>query len=202
MSPMSNTSSTSSTSSTMTLRTFVAYVEDRPGVLNRVMSLLRRRAYNIESVTVGRSHLEGVSRVTLSLEADDDGARRIEANVYKLIDILWVRDITRVASISRDLALVKVRASSETRASVLHLCETFRAHVVDVADGAMVLEISGTADKLDSFLEQLRPLGILETVRTGMVAMTRGADAPDLSLESHEPRGAEDGAPSGEPAAA
>jgi acetolactate synthase-1/3 small subunit len=169
--------------SSSTLRTFVAYVEDRPGVLNRVTSLFRRRAYNIQSLTVGRTHVAGISRLTVSLEADDDGARRIEANVYKLIDVLWVRDITRIPSVQRDLALIKVKASAEVRASVLQLCEVFRAHVVDVAEGTLMLEITGTDDKLDGFLDVLRPLGVVEMVRTGMIAMTRGPESPALAFD-------------------
>lgn len=166
------------------LRTFIAYVEDRPGVLNRVASLIRRRAYNIESLGVGRTHRKGVSRLTLVLEADEDAARRLEANLYKLVNILWVRDVTHMPCVERDLALIKVKANAATRAQVLQLCEVFRARAVDVAPEALTLEITGTADKLDGLLDVLRPFGIIEMVRTGMLVMTRGAEEVEARLDS------------------
>lgn len=158
----------------MTLRTFVAHVEDRPGVLNRVVSLFRRRGYNIESLTVGTTDREGVSRLTVVMEADDDGARRIEANLYKLVNVLYVEDLSRAATVTRDLALLKVAATSVTRPQILQLAEVFRARAVDVTPEALVLEMTGAADKIDGLVEVLRPFGILEMVRTGIVAMRRG----------------------------
>src|SRR5215468_1100850 len=100
------------------LRTFIAHVEDLPGVLNRVTSLFRRRSYNIESLAVGRTHEPGVSRLTAVIAADDDGARRIEANLYKLVNVLRVDDTTERPTVARELALVKVRANAASRASV------------------------------------------------------------------------------------
>jgi acetolactate synthase-1/3 small subunit len=163
-----------------TVRTFIAYVQDRPGVLARVAMLFRRRAWNIVSLTVGGTHVAGVSRMTFQTEADDDAARRVEANLYKLIEVLWVKDITRESSIQRDLALIKVKADASTRSQVLQLCEVFRAKTVDVSAEALVLEITGTDDKIAGFLEVLRPLGVVEMVRTGMIAITRGAEAPPI----------------------
>lgn len=162
------------------LRTFIAYVEDRPGVLNRVSSLFRRRAYNIESLTVGRTHLPGVSRLTVVMDANTDAAQRIEANLYKLVNVLWVKDITHDAVVERDLALIKVRANADNRAQILQLCEVFRARAVDVSPEALIIEMAGADEKVDSLLEVLKPFGILEAVRSGMIAMTRGADVPDL----------------------
>jgi acetolactate synthase I/III small subunit len=174
------------------LRTFIAYVEDRPGVLNRIASLFRRRAYNIDSLTVGRTDVAGVSRMTLVMEAaDEDAARRIEANLYKLVNVLWVKDITNSASVERDLAMIKVRATAENRAQVLQLCEVFRARAVDMGPEAMIVEITGTEDKIDGLLEVLKPFGIVEMVRTGMIAMTRGAEGPDIHkwvVPAHAPR--------------
>src|SRR6202008_633744 len=100
-----------------------AYVEDRPGVLNRMTSLLRRRNYNIISLTVGRTERAGVSRMTIVLEADDDAARRIEANLYKLVNVLWVEDTADTATVVRELALIKVRADGTVRSEVIRLCE-------------------------------------------------------------------------------
>jgi len=163
-----------------TMRTFIAYVDDRPGVLNRVVSLFRRRAYNIESLTVGRTDRDGISRITLVMEADDDAALRIAANLYKLVNVIRVEDITHAAKLSRDLALVKVRADQTNRAHVLQIAEVFRARVVDVAPSALMIEITGTQEKIDGLVEVLRPFGILEMVRTGAIAMTRGAEEREL----------------------
>ncbi len=163
--------------------TFVAYVEDKPGVLNRVASLFRRRAYNIESLTVGHTDQPGVSRMTIVTNVDRETARRVEANLYKLVNVLRVENVTETPSVMRDLALIKVRADAESRAQVLQVCDVFRARVVDVAPEALVVEITGTEDKIEGLLEVLRPFGILEMVRTGRVAMTRGAHTPTFNPE-------------------
>ena len=159
------------------VRTFLAYLEDRPGVLNRVASLFRRRAFNIESLTVGRTEREGVSRMTLVVRADDDAARRLEANLYKLVNVLAVEDVTHAPAVVRELALIKVRAGADVRVAVMQLCETFRARMVDVAPETLVAEITGAQEKIDGLIEMLRPFGVLELVRTGAVAMTRGLDS-------------------------
>lgn len=160
------------------LRTLVVYVEDKPGVLNRVASLFRRRAYNIEELNVGRTHEPGVSRMTIVVAADRDMARRVEANLYKLIEVLRVDDITELPQIARSLALVKVRASATERPQVLRICEVFRARAVDVTPDSVTVEITGTEDKIDGLLAVLRPFGVVEMVHTGTVAMARGADVP------------------------
>jgi len=159
------------------LRTFIAYVEDLPGVLNRITSLLRRRNYNIVSLTVGRTERAGTSRMTIVIEADEDAARRIEANLYKLVNVLWVEDTTSASTIVRELALVKVRADATNRTEVMKVCEVFRARVVDVGPEALVAEITGNAEKIDGLVDVLRPFGVLELVRTGGVAMVRSAEA-------------------------
>lgn len=160
--------------SSQILRTFVAYVEDRPGVLNRMASLFRRRNYNIVSLNVGRTHEAGVSRMTFRMEADDDMARRIEANLYKMVNVLSVEDITQKGSVSRDLALIKVTVGPDKRAEVLQLCEVFRARAVDVGPETLIVETTGTQDKIDGLVAILEPFGIAEMVQTGTVAMTRG----------------------------
>jgi acetolactate synthase-1/3 small subunit len=154
--------------------TFVAYVEDKPGVLNRVASLMRRRAFNIESLTVGPTERNGVSRLTMVVDTDDMGARRLEANLYKLVNVLRVEIVTDLPSVVRDLALVKVSADASSRAQVMQLVDVFRARVVDVANDSLIIEITGTEDKLEGLVDVLRPFGILEMVRTGIVAMRRG----------------------------
>jgi acetolactate synthase-1/3 small subunit len=155
------------------LQTFVVYVEDKPGVLNRVASLFRRRAFNIASLTVGHTEQPGVSRMTIVVEADDMVASRIEANLYKLINVLYVENLTVQPSVVRDLALIKVEATPETRHQVIQITDVFRARVVDVATDSVIVEVTGTADKIDGIVEVLRPYGIIEMVRTGIVAMNR-----------------------------
>ncbi len=124
--------------------TFVVYVENKPGVLSRVVSLFRRRAFNIDSLTVGRTEKPEVSRMTIVVDADDDQARRIVANVYKLVNVLLVDDVTNQNPIVRDLALIKIGATHEARSHVLELASVFRARVVDVAPDALTIEITGT----------------------------------------------------------
>lgn len=154
--------------------TFIAYVEDKPGVLNRVVSLFRRRTFNIESLTVGHTDLPGVSRMTIVVDTDDLGARRIEANLYKLVNVLRVDELTDKPVVSRDLALLKVKADAASRGQVMQFVDMFRARIVDVSNESLIVEITGTEDKIEGLLEVLRPLGIVEMVRTGIVAMTRG----------------------------
>jgi acetolactate synthase-1/3 small subunit len=156
-------------------QTFIAYVDDEPGTLNRVVSLFRRRGFNIDSLTVGRTERAGVSRITLVVQADDDTARRLEANLYKLVNVLHVEDITHAPSVFRELAFVKVSAGPERRGEILQLVDAFRARTVDVGPASIIVEITGTQEKLDGLIEVLRPFGILEMVRTGAVAMARGA---------------------------
>ncbi len=154
--------------------TFVALVEDKPGVLNRVVSVFRRRAFNIESLTVGRTHVEGVSRMTIVVDSEDTDVERIMPYMYKLINVLQVEDLTFAPRVSRDLAMVKINATPENRADVMKLAEVFRARVVDVTNTSLIIEITGDEDKIDGFVDVLRPYGIIEMVRTGIVAMERG----------------------------
>ena len=163
--------------------TFVVYVEDKPGVLNRVASLFRRRGFNIESLTVGHTEQEGVSRMTIVMNANDVVAQRVEANLYKLVNVLRVENVTYMPSVMRDLALIKVQADSEVRAQVLQICDVFRARAVDVTPEALIVEITGTEEKIEGLCEVLRPFGILEMVRTGRVAMTRGSEIPGAHPE-------------------
>jgi acetolactate synthase-1/3 small subunit len=158
------------------LRTFIAYVEDQPGVLARVASLFRRRAYNIDSLAVGRTETPGVSRMTIVMEGDETVARLVEANMYKLVNVLRVEDVTNEPTILRDIALVKVQVDAEMRTQVMQISEVFRARVVDVTPESLILEITGTEDKIQGLLEVLRPFGIVEMVRAGTIAMTRGAE--------------------------
>src|ERR1700704_7142440 len=163
------------------LNTFVVYVEHKPGVLTRVASRFRRRAFNIDSLTVGRTEKPEVSRMTITVDADYDQARRIEANLYKLVNVILVDNITNEESIVRDMAMIKVAATHEARSHVLELASVFRARVVDVAPESLTIEITGAEDKIDGLLEVLRPYGVLEMVRTGIVAMRRGSKSSDAA---------------------
>jgi acetolactate synthase-1/3 small subunit len=171
------------TEPTLRSRTFVVLVDDKPGVLDRVASLFRRRAYNIESLAVGHTDKTGVSHITVVMNADDRTARLVEANLYKLVNVLDVQDVSNVPSVTRDLALIKVKAGHDKRAEVLQIAEVFRARVVDVSPDALIFEITGTEDKIDSLVDVLRPFGIEGLARTGRVAMVRAASEAVSSLE-------------------
>jgi acetolactate synthase-1/3 small subunit len=179
------------------LNTFVVYVENKPGVLTRVASLFRRRAFNIDSLTVGRTEKPEVSRMTIVVDADHDQALRVEANLYKLVNVLLVENITGKPSICRDLAIIKVSAAHNERSPILEIINVFRARVVDFALDSLTIEITGGEEKVDRLLDVLRPYGILEMVRTGIVAMRRGTK----SEESEAVAAAVAGAASGNSAA-
>lgn len=154
--------------------TLIALVEDKPGVLNRVASLFRRRNFNIESLNVGRTENPDISRMTIVMDSEASDAREVEVSLYKLVNVIDVQDVTSQPAVTRDLALIKVKATPEQRAEVANLASIFRAKIVDVAPDSVIVEITGTEDKIESLVELLRPIGIVETVRTGQVAMTRG----------------------------
>jgi len=166
-----------------TKQTLVALVENKPGVLNRVASLFRRRNFNIDSLTVGRTHSVDVSRMTIVVDA---GAEQVAQHLYKLVNVIQVENISAVPNVSRDLALIKVRVNAETRGQVIQLCDIFRAHIVDTSSQALIVEVTGDEEKITSMVEMLRPLGIMEMVRTGVVAMARGDEV--LEPVDYEPR--------------
>src|SRR2546425_1675245 len=157
------------------VHTFAVYVENKPGVLNRVASLFRRRAFNIESLTVGHTETPGVSRMTVVVDTDEYGARRLEAHLYKLVPVRRVENITHEPAIARDLALIKVAATGEARTHVMQLVDVYRVRIIDVSPESLVIEATGTEDKIDSLVEVLRPYGVIEMVRTGRGSMVRGS---------------------------
>lgn len=160
--------------------TFVVHVEDRPGVLNRVASLFRRRGYNIDSLNVGTTHEEGVSRMTIVCRADRGTAKRIEANLYKLVNVLRVDEITDAPSVHRVLALFKVAAGPDTRPEVLQILAAVGARAVDLGPASLVAEMTGSREDIERLAAVLEPFGVLEMVQTGTVAMTRHASRPEL----------------------
>ena len=154
--------------------TLVARVQDEPGVLNRVASLFRRRAFNIESLTVGQSEMKDFSRMTVVVDTARVPARLVEESLRKLIPVAEVRDVTDLPTVDRDLALIRVRCAPADRAEVAQLAEIFRGRIVDVASDSVIVEVTGDGAKVDGLVDLLRPRGLLEMVRTGKVAMLRG----------------------------
>ena len=159
----------------MTQHTLIALMEDEPGVLNRVASLFRRRKFNIESLTVGHTEMPGISRMTIVVNAAQ-GIEQVEKQLYKLINVTKVSNVSHEPTVIRELALIKVHATAAARAEIMQLVDIFRAKVVDVAAESLTIEITGPEDKVDSLLQLLRPFGIKELVRTGRVAMVRGSN--------------------------
>jgi acetolactate synthase-1/3 small subunit len=157
--------------------TLVARVQDQPGVLNRVASLFRRRAFNIESLTVGHSELPDYSRMTIVVDTARVPARLVEENLRKLMPVAEVRDVTDLPTVDRDLALIRVRCAPGERAELTQLAEIFRGKIVDVAQDSVIVEVTGDSEKVDGLVELLKPRGIQEMVRTGKVAMLRGTAA-------------------------
>jgi acetolactate synthase-1/3 small subunit len=157
-----------------TKHTLVAIVRDRPGVLNRMVSLFRRRGFNIDSIAVGHSEEVDLSRVTIIVNGSSAIVEQVRKQLDKLIDVVRVSDISGDKINVRELAMVKVKASSATRSEILEIADIFRANIVDVASDSLTIEITGDEDKIDSMLKLLRAFGIREIARTGRVAMVRG----------------------------
>lgn len=158
----------------------IVLVNDRPGVLNRVASLARSRNFNIESLAVGRSERPEVSRMTITLRGDDFAVEQLGKQLYRLIDVLKVQDLTAERRIEHELALVKVRATNSTRAEVLKIVELYKGRVVDVGADALIVEASGTAEEIDALVALVAGFGIRELVRTGAVAMARGSGTVEI----------------------
>ncbi|MDR3726412.1 MAG: acetolactate synthase small subunit [Terracidiphilus sp.] len=158
------------------LHTFVAYVEDRPGVLTRVASLFRRLNINIISLTVGRSERAGQSRMTMVAEASAEAGNRIRASLYKLENVIEVDDIGLLPSVTRELALIKVAVAPSERSYIFQLAETFRARIVDLAHESLMIEITGVESKIEGLIQMLSEDEgrILEICRSGKMTMRRG----------------------------
>ncbi len=160
-------------------QTLIALVEDKPGVLNRVASLFRRRNFNIESLAVGHSETPGVSRMTIVTDEEELLRRNvIRTNLLKLINVIDVQDVTDAPCVIRETALVKVQADATQRGQIMDVAEMYRARIVDVATNTLIVEVTGESTKVASLVEVLEPYGILEIMRTGQIAMTRGVVSP------------------------
>jgi acetolactate synthase-1/3 small subunit len=161
----------------------VAIVVDKPGVLNRVSSLMRARNFNIDSLAVSRTDRDGFSRMTISLRGDDVAVEQAAKQLYRLIDVLKVQDITSEPAVEHELALVKVRVTVSTRADVLKLVELMRGRVLDVSTEAVIAEVSGSESDVDNFVAGVREFGIKELVRTGAVVMARGSGSIEEAVK-------------------
>ena len=154
--------------------TLVALVEDKPGVLTRMASLFRRRGFNIESIAVGHSELPDLSRMTIVVNGSANILEQVRKQLGKVVNVVKVADVTEDNITVRELALIKVRATSTTRSEIIEIADIFRANIVDVAADSLTIEITGDEDKVDSLLNLLRNFGIKEVARTGRIAMLRG----------------------------
>ena len=157
------------------LCTIVALVQDRPGVLNRVTNMIRRRNFNITSLAVGHSETPGLSRMTFVAEADEPTLEQVTKQLRKLIDVVKVSNVDEENSVSREFALVRVWSNPENRPEIIQIVSIFRANIVDVAHDSMIIEVTGDEEKLDSLIELLKPFGIDEIMRSGRLAMVRGS---------------------------
>ena len=157
------------------MHTLVARVQDQPGVLNRVASLFRRRAFNIASLTVGGSETPEFSRMTIVVDTAKAPAHLVAQHLRKLVPVVEVTDVTHVPTVDRDLALIRVKCTPAERGELSSLVDIFRGRIVDVGSDSVIVEVTGDVDKVDDLVELLRPRGIFEMVRTGKVALVRGS---------------------------
>jgi acetolactate synthase I/III small subunit len=163
--------------------TLSVLVEDEAGVLTRIAGLFARRGFNIESLAVGPAEQEGRSRVTMVVNGDEHSIEQLTKQLYKLVNILKVLDITDVPSVERELMLLKVNATSADRAEIIDLANIFRARVVDAAEDALTLEVVGDPGKIVAIIQVLQKFGIKEIARTGKVALTRESKVNTESLK-------------------
>ena len=156
--------------------TLAMQVVNQPGVMTRISALYSRRGYNIESIAVGQTEDPKVSRITLVVEAENEAEiEQITKQLYKLIDVIKISDITKDDAVERELALIKVGATSANRSQLLQIVNIFRAKIVDVSQDAVIIEVTGSQDKVEAMIALIKPFGLKELVRTGKIAMVRSA---------------------------
>jgi acetolactate synthase I/III small subunit len=154
--------------------TIVALVEDKPGVLNRIASKWRQRGFNIESLAVGHSEIPGLSRMTFTVDGATHDVDQVTKQLFKVIEVVEITDITDEDVVARELALIRVTATPNTRGQLIELGQVFRASLIDVAQDSLIFEVTGDEDKIEAFYELLLPYGVKELMRTGRIAMARG----------------------------
>jgi acetolactate synthase-1/3 small subunit len=163
--------------------TLIAHMENKPGVLNRVSGLFRRRNYNIEALSVGHSETPGISRMTIVVNGDDRIVEQVVKQLCKLVNVTEVVDVSEQPSVIRELALIKVRAKPGSRMEVIELAKVFHGRIVDVGSDALTIEITGPEERVNSLVRLLQPFGISELARTGRMAMVRSAEGREPILE-------------------
>jgi acetolactate synthase I/III small subunit len=155
--------------------TLVAWMRDKPGVLNRVSGMLRRRNFNIDSLQVSHSETPGISRMTFVVDGDERMVDQVVKQLQKIVDVTRIEEITDKPVVLRELALIRVHTTPETRSEIMQFADVYRAQIVDVALDSMVIQVVGTEEKVDSVIDLLDNFGIKEMVRTGRVAISRGS---------------------------
>lgn len=160
---------------TMTRHTIAVIVNDQPGVLQRVSGLFGRRGFNIESITVGASEEPGLSRMVIVTTADEQMLEQVEKQLYKIIDVIKVLNLSSQEMVARELALIKVKAEPNMRPEILGVVETFRASIIDIGPSTLVVQVLGESSKIEAMIELMEPYGIREISRTGVTAMIRGS---------------------------
>ncbi len=165
--------------------TLVATMENHPATFNRVLSLFRCRGFAIQSLAVGHTDIPNVMRLTIVVDGSRTAVEQVVKQLYKIIEVRKVSDVSEDQTVQRELALIKVTSKPSTRGEIIQLADIYRARIVDVAPNSLIVEVTGTPDKIDSMVQVLRGLGIKEMVRTGVVAMVRG---PQVAQESDKVR--------------
>ncbi len=152
----------------------VALVEDKPGVLQRISGLFRKRNFNIDTITVGKSEMDGISRMTITLKADEKTLNQVIKQLEKQVDVIKVEELDVSKSVERELALIKIRTNDiQKRDEIIQFANIFRAKIVDVSKNSLIIEITGTPDKIDAFINLVKE-DVMELARTGVLAMKRG----------------------------
>ena len=168
--------------------TIVALVENKPGVLNRIASKWRQRGFNIESLAVGHSEVPGLSRMTFVVDGATTDVEQVTKQLYKVIEVVKIADISDEELVARELALIKVAASPTSRSAIIEITDIFRADIVGVSPDTLIVQVTGREDKIDAIVEMLKAYGIRELVRTGRVAVTRGGASAPVEGGDGEPR--------------
>jgi acetolactate synthase-1/3 small subunit len=149
-------------------------VENKPGVLTRIAGLFARRGFNIDTLAVGPTDDESLSRITLTLDGAMHPIDQVTKQLHKLVNVIKIRDLEPQETIAREMALFKVSADGQSRAEIMQLADIFRARIIDVSGRTVTIEVTGTADKIEAFESMVRPFGLVEMVRTGEIAIARG----------------------------
>lgn len=157
--------------------TLSVLVENKPGVLTRVAGLFARRGFNIDSLVVAETENAAVSRMTITVDEQDQPVEQVSKQLHKLINVIKITDLDPAGSVERELLLIKVKADAQTRSAIMQITEIFRAKIVDVSPEVLIIEMTGTRDKVSALMELLDPFGVVELMRTGRIAMSRGKKA-------------------------